>query len=254
MDIAVLLILPLLAAGLSGVFHLSYMISTLLFYGLPSLYLSWKRPELIRKVGLCALVMTGPMVFIFDYMAFLDRSWIVPHSLWRFMHEAIAIEDVFWAYLLVYYALMVWEHFFTKKTSKKPSKKAPYFVLFCTSLLAVFSGFYLFAHQALAVPYFYLKMAIVFEIVPVILLLIKRPWLLSKLLLFTLYFVGVNFLVELIGLTQNQWYYDGPHYLHVFNLLGHALPLDEILALWIFAAPSMVAWYVFLWKSNTKSS
>lgn len=190
------------------------------------------------------------MLLIFDHMAYLDQTWFVPNSAWRFMRDSIPIEDAAWSYLLVYFTVMAWEQFFVKKPVEKISKKKWYFIWFCVALLTVFFGFYWLAPEKLVVAYFYPKMMVLFEILPVLVLLALQPKIWLKLTLFTLYFFATAALAEITGLRQYQWYFAGPHYLDLYNLFGHLLPLDEILAWWTFAAPGTIAWYSFFWLDN----
>lgn len=252
MDWLILLALPVVSALLSEIFHLPFLVSTLLFFGAPCVYLSFRRPKLIKKTVLFSALAGTFMLFIFDHMAYLDGTWFVPNSIWRFLRDSIPFEDGVWAYLWIYYVVMVWEHLFVKKPVAKPGKNHVYFYWFCGIFLSVFFGLYYWAPNLLVVPYFYAKLLIVFEIIPVLFLFAWQPSLWRRLLPFTLYFFGMSFLAELIGLRLNQWYFGGPHYLALYSLSGHVLPLDEILGWWTFAAPGMVAWYSFFWQSDSK--
>lgn len=243
-DKVVMIAFPILATTSSNVFNLSFLHSTLLFFAVPSIYLSLRNPRLIKTTLIFSFTMGLAMLFVFDHMAYLDYSWFVPDSMWRFLRDSIPIEDGPWAILLVYYVVITWEYFFF--SPKKRHVFHPtivWFLLFCASLLIVFFIAYIFAPHSLIVPYFYFKMGIVFEIIPLAILLYKRPALIQPLLWLTVYFFFVAMLAEYIGLTHNQWYFAGEHYLGEIRYFDHRLPWDEVLVWWTFAAPGMIAWY-----------
>lgn len=243
-DKAVMITAPILATVASDAFGLTFLHSTLLFFAAPSMYLSIRNPRLIKTTLIFSLIMGLSMLFVFDHMAYLDHSWYVPHSIWRFMRDTIPFEDGPWAVLLVYYVIITWEYFFF--SPKKRHVFHPtivWFVAFCASLLGVFFIAYIFAPSALVVPYFYLKLGIVFEVIPIGILLLRRPSIVKPILWLTVYFFLVALLAEYIGLTHNQWYFAGEHYIGELRFFGHRLPYDEVLVWWLLAAPGVVAWY-----------
>lgn len=243
-DKGVMIAFPILAAAISNALGLSFLQSTLLFFAVPSIYLSLRNPRLIKTTLVFSLIMGLSMLFVFDHMAYLDASWYVPGSMWRFLRGSIPIEDGPWAVLLVYYVVITWEYFFF--SPKKHHVLHPniiWFIVFCASLLTIFFIAYVFAPNVLTVPYFYLKLGIVFEVIPLALFFYLRPTLIGPLVKITVYFFFMAALGEFIGLTNNQWYFAGEHYLGEIRYFGHRLPWDEMLFWWLLAAPGIVAWY-----------
>lgn len=226
--------------------HLSFMISTLLFFGVPSIWFSFHKPHLIKKVALFMLMLVGPIVFIFDYLAYRDNTWFVPNSLFRFLGNAIPIEDAVWAILWVYYGIMFWEYFLDTEKSKRLFPRSIW-ILFglCVFLLVIFFLLYFLYPVILYVPYFYLALGIVFGILPIVYVLVRYPRLLPKLLFIAGYFFVVSLLTEVVGLRQYQWVFTGSHYLAVFQLFGHRIPFEEMLFWFGIGIPSTVCWYEF---------
>ena len=243
---------PIVATIASIVFNLSFLQSTLLFYGVPSIYLSIRNPRLVKTTLIFSLIMGLTMLFIFDHMAYMDHSWFVPNSRWRFLDNSIPIEDGPWAVLLVYISVITWEYFF-QKPQKDPSfhKNINYFVVFCATLLTLFFIAYIFSPQRLVIPYFYIKMGIVFEIIPLVIFIFYRPAIFKRLLKLTIYFFLVSALAEFIGLRNYQWYFEGKHYIGETLYFGHRLPWDEVLNYWLLATPGTVAWYEFFASKRT---
>jgi len=187
-----------------------------------------------------------PMVFIFDYLAYVDQTWFVPNSAYRFLGGSIPIEDAIWTILWVYYGVMFWEYFLdTEKRRRLFPKSIRNLLLFAGFLFTSFFFLYFFYREQLYIPYFYLILGITFGFIPLGYVLWRYPRLLPKLLIIGVYFFAVSLLTEIVGLRQYHWYFGGTHYLGYFNVFGHKLPYDEILFWWGIGVPAMICWYEF---------
>lgn len=239
-------VLPLFTTAVCEAFNLNFLYSTLLFFGLPSLYLSFRAPQLIRKSFIFTLPVFLVIYFVFDYLAWAADAWYVPGSLLRFLGGAIPIEDGIWGLLWPYYILMTWE-FFLEDEKKRDwfSGRFSYFLLLCAAILMGFFALYFFKPQLLVLRYFYIKLALVFGVIPLILTLRFYPKLLPKLIAVTIYFFLVSGLAEFIGLRHHQWYFGSDYFLPLVNFFGFSLPLDEPFAWWFLGAPALVCWYEF---------
>jgi hypothetical protein len=79
-DIAVLVLFPILAVSLSLLLKANLVTSTLLFFGLTSIYFSFRTPKMVLKTFIFALILTvfiGPWA---DYIATVSGAWFVPNS------------------------------------------------------------------------------------------------------------------------------------------------------------------------------
>lgn len=244
LDKVVMVATPIVATLLSLVYNLPFLTSTLLFYGIPSIYLSIRNPRLIKTTLIFSLTMGLTMLFIFDHLAYLDHAWFVPNSMWRFMGNSIPIEDGLWAVLLVYVTIITWEYFFHKpQTNPTFHRNMNYFFIFCAIFMTLFFVTYVSSPQRLVIPYFYIKMSVIFEMIPLAIFFFIRPKIIKQLLKITIYFFLVDALFEYIGLRNYQWYFGGEHYIGEILYFGHRLALDEVIILWLLAAPGIVVWY-----------
>ena len=121
-DLAVVLIIPLfvfISVFLLG-FKINYFQSLLLFFGIPSLYLSLKSKEKIRKVAPFSFLVSIPIAIIFELVAFGDKAWTVPYSIlhWRLL-GIIPLEDYMWMFLVTYTILIFYEHFCNNSFQKQ---------------------------------------------------------------------------------------------------------------------------------------
>ncbi|NQV08402.1 hypothetical protein HQ529_00965 [Candidatus Woesearchaeota archaeon] len=77
LDIFLLIVFPIIAVIVSLSINASLIVSTLLFFGLPSLWLSYRTQHMIAKTAIFAFIITIPVIVI-DYLAHLNKSWNVP--------------------------------------------------------------------------------------------------------------------------------------------------------------------------------
>jgi len=125
-DIAILIFLPLvifLAIFLVEL-KINYFVSLLLFFGIPSLYLSLKNDEKIQKVGLFSILVSIPIAIIFELVAFGDKGWFVPESIAPYrIFSLIPLEDFIWMFLVTYTILIFYESFCNTKFQKSIDNK-----------------------------------------------------------------------------------------------------------------------------------
>src|SRR3989344_735451 len=161
-DIILLIIFPLIAAFLTFYLRLNYVNATLLFFGVPSVYLSIKNPARIKRSLIFTTLLFVFFSFVIDYPAYIDGSWFVPNSVYRILGNSTPIEDLLWAFLWVYFAIMFWEHFLdTSGAHKHFSKNLKYFLILGIVLLFGFFSAYFLKPEILNEPYFYLKFGLV---------------------------------------------------------------------------------------------
>lgn len=244
MDVFVTLALPVLGFFLSVIFNFNFVASTFLLFVAPSIYLSLKRPVLIKKSLIFSLVMGITALFILDYMAYADFTWFVPNSVWRFLDNAIPIEDGFWVVAWMYY-VTIWYEYFLNKNAGKLSSNFRYLILILFLLLFGFFGFYYGYRDFLMQRYFFVKLGVVFIIIPMFLVLRRFPKLIWRLVPLGIYFFFVSYLMEYVGLRNFHWYFGGKNYIGTTTLAGQILAYDEIIFLWVLGAPGIICWYKY---------
>ena len=94
-DKALILIWPIAAAILSFLFNANYFVSTIIFFGLPAIYLSFKNKNLIKKSALFSVILGIPLVIVVGYIASLTGTWFVSKSVLPFrLLGLIPIDDL----------------------------------------------------------------------------------------------------------------------------------------------------------------
>lgn len=251
MDIFLMVLFPISSALIVEIFKLPIIPASLLYFGLPATYLSLQKPVLIRKSLFFSIIFSLTALIIIDYPAFLDQTWFVPNSIFRFLNNAIPIEDAIWMFLWVYFVVVIWEYFLDKDKNKVHfDKNTKYLLLLFGSMLTLFFLLFIFAPSYLQQNYLFLKTGIAFEVVPLIIVLWKFPKLTPKVIVLASYFVIISFLVEHSGLKFNHWYYGGGHYLGSIKFMGKVLPWEEIAFWWCLGASAVISWYEFFFDDK----
>ena len=245
-EVFILILLPFLAAILSLIFKFNFLVYSLVFFGIPSLYLSIKTPHFVKRSLLFSLLVATPITITLDYMAYHDKSWYMPHSLYRFFDNIIPIENLVFAILWAYFGVIFYEHFFhNTRLNNHFSSRMKYLYLIVIIALVSFFTLYVFSPKTLIIPYFYLKATIVFTLVPLALILVKFHWLIRKLVCVGVYFLMVDVLYEYVGLINNYWIFTGTHFIGRINFFGQSLPLEELTVFILLGIPGIVCWYEF---------
>ncbi|OHA91773.1 MAG: hypothetical protein A2758_03130 [Candidatus Zambryskibacteria bacterium RIFCSPHIGHO2_01_FULL_49_18] len=221
LDLFLIILFPALAFGLTLYLKLNFFQATLLFFAVPSAYLSFRKPHLIKR----SLIFTGivfiPMVIILDYFAYTDLAWFVPNSAIRFFNGAIPIEDFIWTFFYMYFGVIFWEYFVDhSRTHKKTSKHLKYLVIVLSLLLSIFLFVYFGRPELLVQPYTYLKLGIIFIASPLIILLFEFPRLIRKVCIIGIYFFMVSLLEGYAGLKLNHWNFPGHNFIGLTKLAG----------------------------------
>ncbi len=189
-DLAVLLAYPIAASLLCLALKAGTFTSILVFFGIPSLYLSFRAKKFISRSLVFSLVIGLPLMFVIDYIAHITRTWLIPFSIINFRFLGyVTIEVLVWAVLYCYYIVMFYEYFLDRHVSiPKYGKNMRLLVLFVLLLLALFFSVFLISPAYLNIPYFYLVFGLVLVLLPILLVLLNFPRLFSKLLKATAYF------------------------------------------------------------------
>lgn len=226
-DIAILVIYPLFSVALSLFFKVSPAIATILFFGLPSFYLSLRTKKAIIRT----LIFTSSIsVFgiIVDHLAALDKSW---HTITVFpfrIFGTVPLEDLIWVFFLIYYIVIFYEHFFDKGKHKLIAPHMKYFAYFIISVSVIFLLLLFSNSSLLKIPYFYLKGGLLVLLVPSVAFFVYFPKFISKFLKTAPYFLYVGLLNELTGLQLRHWSFPGENFIGWITILGYRFPYEEL--------------------------
>src|SRR6185295_8511873 len=112
-DILILILLPALALFINFLCTTNLLVSDILFFGLPSLYIILRNPGIAGKSFIFATVLSVALCPFFDALAYLDGAWIIPHTIFPFKFFGVSTgENYLFGFLWVLLAVLFYEHFF----------------------------------------------------------------------------------------------------------------------------------------------
>lgn len=247
-DILAFLLFPLAGVVLSLALPVNALASTLVFFGLPSLYLCVRKPSAIKK----ALVFASfslPLMAVVDYVAEITGtwSWPLPDTVFpiKFLGE-VSFEVLIWAFLHYFLVVMFYEYFFEHHHIKKLWNKRT--VQFVRYHLGIFVGFlvllFLFPRY-LHIPYWYLIFGVVFLVPPVIMEEIKYPRVFLKLLKASVYFVYLNVVYEITALHMGWWSFPSTQFVGWVTLAGVTFPFEEFFFWIVLFTLALLSYYEY---------
>ncbi len=238
---------PISASIVSFLINANFFVSTILFLGVPSVFLSFLNRKNIKKLAVFSLIFAIPISVVMDYIMEATGGWHVPYSIlgsFR-LFNFVTLDLVLWSILEAYLILMFYETFLEKQCTPKlyhPNLKY-LFVIFYIAL-GVFVLLYMFNPTILQINFFYLKMGITLALLPVAGTLLKFPKFWNKFLNIAAYFFIFNFIYEVTAVKLGQWSFPAEHQLiGIVQFMGARFALEELLFWMILTAMSVVAFY-----------
>jgi hypothetical protein len=234
---------PIFATIVSFLINANLLISSILFFGVPSVYLSFKKRESIKKTFIFSLISSIPFAIIIDYFASKDSSWYVPKTVFPIrLFGRLSIGGLIWLFLLAYFIIMFYEYFLDKKDNNKLNKNFKYFITVLLTILLLVFILHLVI-PALNIPYFYLIFGILLVLFPIAYLAVKKPKLLPRQIPLGIYFFCVLLLHEITGIKLEQWTFPGKNFIGWVSLFGYSFPFEEFLFFIILTASSVITYY-----------
>lgn len=250
-DLVLLLVISIFAAATSLLLKANFFVSTLLFFGLPSLFISFKNKKAVKKSVVFAFLITVPFTFLFDYLITVDKDWYIVGSMFNFrLFGIVAIEQFIWTFLWAFQIIVFYEYFLDKhKQTSLNEFLSKRMTLFSLVLFAVFLAILFLAAvnpSSLKVNYAYFWLGLIFGIVPMTIFLIKFPGLWLKFIKITAYFFVLAAITEFMGLKLNHWIFPGNHYLGKIGFFRYQIPLEEFFLYFLISTPVILSYYEFL--------
>lgn len=232
----------------AGIVHwrLGYTETAFIFWGVPGIYFSIRRPSLIKKTALYSALVIVPLSFVIDYMGHVSHAWYEPTALTGIRILNVFPADIFiWGFFYSYVVVAFYTYVFDRdRGMEKFSPRFHRFVFALLALVLLFAITYIINKQWLIITHFYVVIVAGLFMLPLALILWKFPRLFTKMAFTGTYFAVLSLIFEVTALTVGQWHYLGHHYLGRVELLGVMFPFEE--ALWIlFAVPAYLCIYEF---------
>lgn len=244
-DVALLILFPILAVILSLVLKANYFLSTILFYVVPALYLSWRSPKNIAKSFVFSLVLGIPFAIIVDSIAVLSKAWITYSMFDIRFFGTMPVEDFVFGISFIYFIIMFYEYLLDKSKHQIADTRLKYFVVPLIGAFIIFLIVLLSNRDLLNIPYAYFWLGFLGGLVPLVSLLSFFPKLISKFIKVGSYFFFLTLLFELTALQLNQWAFPDGQFLGWVTILGHSFPFEELFFWLMLASVSILSYYEF---------
>ena len=246
-----LYLLPLMAVIVSLGSNANYLVSILLFWGIPALLLTIWAPQRSLKVLLISLSATVFFMAL-DVIFYATKQWNVLSTVFNNrLLGIVAWEDILYFFLFAYFPIIFWEHFYEKQVherlwTKRMTRLTYVFVLF---LAIVLTAWYWFP-TILQIPYFYLVATVLLMVTPLVMELRSRPHFSLKFVKVGLYFAYSATLYELTALYLGLWNYPSIQFLGWIEVRGLRFPIEELFAWILLGAVAVITWYEYFDDDN----
>jgi hypothetical protein len=232
---------------------LNFILSSLLFYGLPAAYLLWRQTSKIRQILRFSLLFGPVGALFFDYFATLDNTWRVP-SIFSFKVLAVVpIEDMVWATLVTMCIVSFYEYFFGENKMQKRLHRIKNLYFLFALLFSLTVAFGVFRLQPV-IPHFYLYGWTIFLLAPLVAFIYFWPRYFEPIAYCALYFIPLALLEEIVSLRNGYWYFEGSHYYGWVSMFSYHFPVEELIVWVLFSCPVVLAYYLFFTDHGTTFS
>lgn len=241
-NLYVVLGLVLLAIPITIYGKVNFLVSSLLFFGVPSLYLIWRRPRNFKKAFIAGGILGLLLGFPFDFIAEVNNAWgwggdFSP--IWNFL-GVVSVDVMVWFFLWVFLIVAFYEYFIENDTSTRISPRAKWVAL--TGALISLLVVYLWhvAPHLLVMEYVYAKLGTITFVVCGI-LFYRNPHIIGKTIRTIPFFAFLFLAYEVTALHTDLWTFPGM-YLGSISAGPIVFPLEELIV-WVIASSAIVAAY-----------
>lgn len=242
-DLVLLLVYPIVGTFLSFWLYANAFFSVIIFFGIPSVYLTVRDPRFAKRAFLFSLLAI-PVIIVIDHIAHTTGQWIIPSSVLPRIFQYVTVEVVFWAVLNFYLVIMFYERFLHNHfTRKLYYPQIRYLVVLSLLSFVTFLYYYYFSPVSIRIPYFYLCFGVTLILIPVILQLFTHPRFLSKFFETTAYFFYLTLTYEITALQKGWWGFPGNQFIGWISIFDITFPLEELLFWLLLFSMAILTYY-----------
>lgn len=236
-DLLFLLILPLLVASLTLYLPINLLFSTLLFFGVPCVYISIKRKDIVLRTLVYSFIVSFISIFT-DYLAEQDQSWVSTSMFNMRVAGIVPFEALVWMFAFVYLIVAYYLYFFDTKKHNIIGKRLSLVISAAGAVLIWLLLTVTFDHS-FRVEYYYIKFGLLFLLLPLLLFMLTYPKYNKIFIAITPYFFIIGLVNLLVSLDQEHWSYPGENFIGWVTIASYRFPLEE-LVFWIILFPSFL--------------
>ncbi|MDI3496398.1 MAG: hypothetical protein PWQ35_419 [Patescibacteria group bacterium] len=181
-----------------------------------------------------------------EVVARMANAWDVQSILPRLLGIA-PLENILFAFLNFFWVLSFYEYFVDRDKEEKISKNFKWIIALYLVLLVIVTLLFFLAPELVGLNYH--TLSIIILLIPGALIFYKKPSLLYKTIIPTLFFAFVFFVYEIVSLFIGSWWWPGS-YLFPLNLGGNIFPLDDVIIWYFLSTPVLIGGYEFFVDDN----
>lgn len=194
-----------------------------------------------RRILFFAAVTTALFAPPIELMSRLAGAWDVQSVLPR-PFGIMPLENLLFAFLNFLWVLSFYEYFSGQDVRQPPSRRIRLLLGLYAALDIVVFGLFAWRPGLVSVSYAWTGLLIL--LIPSILIFRRRPGLLRRTALATLFFALVFFAYEYVSLCIGSWWWPGG-YIFPVRLCGRVFPLDDVIIWYLLSTPALIAGYEY---------
>jgi hypothetical protein len=246
LDMALLVLFPILSCIISLLIDANYFVSNLLFFGLPALWMSYRTQHRVLRTLIFTGIVTIPFTIVIDYIAIYNNMWYVPHTIFPFrVLGIIPLEDFLQVFLTVYGTIILYEHFLHKGKHHLIDHRMKYLVWPMISVLLIFLVVLVRKPEILRIQYAYLWLGSIFLLIPALCYVAKFPKLLSKYSKVAAYYFFLTVSFEFTALHLGQWTFPSTEFIGWIQIFHIRFPFEEFFFWFCMLALAIISYYEF---------
>ncbi len=219
----------------------SFLLSTIIYMGLPAIYISFRLPKYSRKCLIESSALSIPIVLTIDYIAHVSNAWYEYSSeIGIRVLDSFPIETFVWGFVYIYLIIISYEFFFDRSKINKMPRKFRKEILVLSLILFFFLAVLFLNNQLLIINNFYTYLSIGFLLF-VLIGFYKHPKLFNKIIITEIYFFLPWIIHEIFSLESKHWIFRGT-YLGSIQIFNYSFPLEEFWWL-IIVVPAVLLWH-----------
>ena len=219
----------------------------------PAIYLGIRKKKNWKKVFYAVLLFGLAFGLVFAFVAELTLSWevlstIVPVKLFG-IHT---IDTTMGIMLMTLLTIVFYQHFIEPDSNRRISKNFKKFLIPILLILISIFFYALFYMDNFPKQYSYFILGIM-ALLPMIYFVFSHPKFLGKILVASIYFFFLYFIMELFAVAYDWWIYPGSYvgYLTIFNL---TFPFEELFFWMMLYTACLISYYELLIDSHDKTT
>lgn len=209
-----------------------------------TVYLGLREKKNWKKILLGTLIL-GP---IFGFFLEFICEYTLAYSVTSRVFESkilgvLPLDNLIGHAEMVLLTIVIYEHFVDDEKRREISSNILFSILPALFAITVLLGVYFTKPDFLLRlnhPYFYLGLV---AITPPVLLAIKKPNMIKKMIITASYFFVLYFVMEMYAVSYDWWVYTGDNYIGWLTIFGRTFPLEEFFFWIMFYAASLVSYY-----------